>query len=207
MRSIVRPITLAAFAVAAVPVARAQAVHVEVTPFIGAFIPTAALGLVRVRPLGPTITNKAEMTSSMTLGGRIDVYSRGRVGVQGMYFHSSGGMRTTNGPVPFTPKAVVQGGAVKVNYQATAAQTGTDLVLSLGVSGISHSGAAFALDGNNFDMGGVVGGGLHIVVSPTVTLRFDGDLLLYRFASAALFPRTTQSDLMISAGLGLKLGR
>lgn len=207
MPNAVKSLVLIVAGLAAVSTARAQAVHVEVTPFVGAFIPTSALGSVRVNVLGAPITVKGEMTSALTFGGRVDVFGRSRVGLQAMYFYSSSGLRITVGPVPKTFDAVVQSGALKVNYKATSAQTGTDLVLSAGVMGISHSGAAFSLTGNKVNFGGVVGGGLHIVLSPTVTLRFDGDLLIYRFAAAPVYNPTSQSDAMISAGLGLKLGR
>ena len=208
MRRIPSLVAAVALILVAAPAARAQAVHVEVTPFIGGFVPTAALGSLRVNlGLGAPINVKTELTSAVAFGGRIDVMSRGRFGLQGVYFHSNGGVRTTVAPVPKTFDAVVQGGALKVNYQATSAQTGTDLVLSAGVAGVSHSGAAFALTGNQFDAGAALGAGLHVVINPSVTLRFDTDLFVHKIQVLPIFPSVTMGDLVVTAGLGLKLGR
>lgn len=209
MRRISSAVAITAVFLAAAPAARAQAVHVLVTPFIGGLVPTAALGTVRLVLTGSSPTNvKTEMKSAVALGGRIDVYGRGRLGVQAMYFRSSTGVRTIVAAIPATRDAVFQGGSIKLNYQATSAQTGTDLVLSAGVAGLSHSGPAFSINGNRFNVGGDVGAGLHVVMSPAVTLRFDADLFVHRFSSApAVFPATTQADMLVTAGLAFKLGR
>ncbi len=209
MRRILSVIVITALSLTAVPVVRAQAVHVQVTPFIGGLVPTSALGTIRMVVTGSSPTNvKTEMKSAVAFGGRLDVYSRGRFGLQALYFHSNTGVRTIVAALPVTRDAVFQGGSIKVNYQATSAQTGTDLVLSGGVAGLSHSGQAFAINGNRFNVGGDLGAGLHVVMTPNVTLRFDADMFVHRFSSApAVFPATTQVDMLITAGLAFKLGR
>ena len=183
--------------------------RIEFTPFVGGLIPTTRLGAIRIPGLGSTpIQVTGEMLTAGGFGGRATVYGPGRLGVEGTYFMAGNDMRIAVGPFNQTLKATVQGGSVKLVYEATAAGTGTDLVLSGGVSAIKHGGIAFQFAREQLDIGGVVGGGLHIVMSPMVTLRFDGDLYVYRW-SAGLpgFSSRTQSDFMLTAGLGLRLGR
>ncbi len=205
-----KPALLAAFSLAVVagPALAQKRRRIEFTPFVGGLIPTKQLGSIRVPGLGSTpISVTGEMLTAGGFGGRATVYGTGRLGVEGTYFMSGNDMRIAVGPFNRTFDANVQGGSVKAVFEATTAGTGTDLVLSGGISGIQHGGPAFQFASDQFDIGGVVGGGLHIVMSPMVTLRFDGDLYVYQWSAGPGFGSRTQSDVMMTVGLGLRLGR
>lgn len=195
-------------AILASPSAAQKRRRIEFTPFAGGLIPTTRLGSIRVPGLGSTpISVTGEMLTGGGFGGRATVYGTGRLGVEGTYFMAGNDMRIAVGPFNRTFDATVQGGSLKAVFEATNAGTGTDLVLSGGISGIQHSGSAFQFASDQFDVGGVVGAGLHLVMSPMVTLRFDGDLYVYRWSAGPGFGAKTQSDFMMTAGLGLRLGR
>ncbi len=203
-------LSLLGLAVLVSPIAAQKRRRIEFTPFVGGLIPTTRLGAIRVpNPCGGSTPTQVtgEMLTGSGFGGRATVYGTGRLGVEGTYFMARNKMRVAGGgPCYRTFDANVQGGSVKAVFEATTAGTGTDLVLTAGVSGIKHGGTAFQFASNQFDIGGVVGGGLHLVLSPMVTLRFDGDLYVYRWRAGAAFASQTQSDVMITAGLGLSLG-
>ncbi len=210
MHSSLKPtiLVLLGLAVLVCPAAAQKSRRIEFTPFVGGLIPTGQLGAIRVPGLGSTpIQVTAEMLTGGGFGGRATVYGTGRLGVEGTYFRSGNDMRIAVGPFNRTFDANVQGGSLKAVFEATTGGTGTDLVLSGGLSGIKHGGTAFDLASDQLDIGGVVGGGLHIAMSSMVTLRFDGDLYIYRWSAGPGFGLQTQSDFMMTAGLGLRLGR
>lgn len=203
-------LTVLGLAVLAGPAVAQKRRRIEFTPFVGGLIPTTRLGAIRVpNPCGgstPTLVT-GEMLTGGGFGGRATVYGTGRLGVEGTYFMARNSMRVAVGPCYRSFDANVQGGSVKAVFEATSAGTGTDLVLTAGVSGIKHGGTAFQFAADQFDVGGVLGAGLHLVMSPMVTLRFDGDFYVYRWSAGAAFASRTQSDVMMTAGLGLRLGR
>ncbi len=210
MDSRLKPALLALLGLAVLvsPAAAQKRRRVEFTPFVGGLIPTTRLGAIRVPGLGSTpVQVTAEMLTAGGFGGRATVYGPGRLGVEGTYFMSGNDMRIAVGPFNRTFDANVQGGSLKAVFEATTGGTGTDLVLSGGLSGIKHGGSAFNLASDQLDIGGVVGGGLHIAMSSMVTLRFDGDLYVYRWSAGPGFASRTQTDVMMTAGLGLRLGR
>ena len=201
-------LTLLGLAVLVRPGVAQKRRRIEFTPFVGGLIPTSRLGAIRIPGLGGSpIQVTGEMLTGAAFGGRATIYGTGRLGVEGTYFMARNKMRVAVGPFNQSFDANVQGGSVKAVFEATSGGTGTDLVLTAGVSGIKHGGTAFQFASDQFDVGGVVGGGLHIVMSPMVTLRFDGDFYVYRWSAGAAFASRTQSDLMMTAGLGLRLGR
>ena len=201
-------LTLLGLAVLVSPGVAQKRRRIEFTPFVGGLIPTSRLGAIRIPGLGGSpIQVTGEMLTGAGFGGRATVYGTGRLGVEGTYFTARNKMRVAVGPFNQSFAATVQGGSVKAVFEATSAGTGTDLVLTAGVSGIHHGGTAFQFASDQFDVGGVLGAGLHLVMSPMVTLRFDGDFYVYRWSAGAAFASRTQSDVMMTAGLGLRLGR
>ncbi len=201
-------LSILGLAMLAAPSAAQKRRRIEFTPFVGGLIPTGRLGSIRVPGLGSTpIQVTGEMLTGGGFGGKATLYGPGRLGVEGTYFQAGNDMRIAVGPFNRTFDATVEGGSLKAVFEATTGGTGTDLVMSAGISGIKHSGPAFQFTSDPFDIGGVVGAGLHIVMSPSVTLRFDGDLYVYRWSAGSGFAPRTQSDFMMTAGLGLRLGR
>lgn len=182
---------------------------VEITPFVGGFIPTGRLGSIQVSnlPISNTLTVKGEMVAKAIFGGRIAYRGKGRLGAEATYLTGTPDMRVAVGGLNQNLAATLDVGSLKLVYQATSEQSGTDLFLSGGLMGIRHSGKAFSIGGAQTDLGGAVGGGLRIAMSPVVSLRFDGDLLLYRFQAAPLLSATLQHDFVMTAGLAIRLGR
>ena len=188
--------------------ALAQRGRFEVTPFAGGYVPTSALGQLRIANVLPgTAQFRGQMSTAGAVGGRLGYWTGQRWGVEGSYFYSSSDFQITIGPVSGTVDAAVQGGSLKAFFRATNENSGTDLFVSGGVMGITHEGQAFRLPGNQFDMGGVVGAGLHVVMSPQLTLRIDGDLMVYSYRSELQFTARTQTDVLMTVGLGFRLGR
>jgi len=180
----------------------------SITPFVGGLVPTSALGQLRIAGLTPTpFVFEGEMKTAGAFGARVG-YSLGRRwGVEGSYFYSSSDFRITAGPFSTTVDAEVQGGTLKAFYQATAEGTGTDLLIAAGVVGVSHGGRAFQLARDQFDLGGTVGAGLHIVMTQQLTLKFDGDLLVYPWSAGPGFANALQTDLLLAIGVGFSFNR
>lgn len=199
-------LTLLAVAGLAAP-ATAQGRRIEAVPFIGGLIPTDVLGSARIPGLGTPITAEIEGVTAAAFGGRLSVWGAGRFGLEGTFAYSASDVRVILGPFNQTLDSEVQLGSVKAMYRATNQATGTDLVVGAGIAGVNHSGEGFQLVSGQFDVGGVVGAGLHIVMSPQVTLRFDGELYMYSWSAGSGFGSKLQKDLLMTVGLGLKLGR
>lgn len=189
--------------------AHAQRSHFEITPFVGGYIPTKVLGLTKVPGVGSTpITIEGEVATGGAFGGRITYVGRGRLGAEATYFAASSDLRIARGPIASVFDAKVRGGSLKGVYRATSEESGTDLVVAAGLSGVNHRGQGFAFTTGQFDIGGVAGAGLHIVMSPQITLRFDGEAYIYSWSSGiAGLGSKLQTDVLMTAGLGLRLGR
>ena len=187
----------------------AQSSRLEITPFAGGFIPTALLGQIRHPGIGSTpLSVQGEVTTGGAVGGRLTWSGPGRLGIEATGFYAASDVRIALGPIASVFDANVQGGSLKGVYRATNEGSGTDLLLAAGVSGISHKGRAFELTQGQFDIGGVAGAGLHIVMSSQITLRFDGELYVYSWSAGVPgFSSKLQTDVLMTAGLGLKLGR
>lgn len=204
MRSgrMVRGITLGVVACLVATAAGAQR-RLTVTPFAGGLIPTSTLGQLTISGL----TVRGETKTAGVIGGRAALWLGPRWGIEGSYFYSSADFTIVSGPFTQSIDADVQGGTAKVFFQATSAGTGTDIVVGAGLLGIQHGGPAFELASEQFDVGGVVGAGLHVELSPVATFRLDGEALLYRWSAGPSFAASTQTDLMMTVGLALRFGR
>jgi hypothetical protein len=189
--------------------ATAQRSRIVFTPFVGGYVPFTELGSVTVTLGGVDVTAAAKMKSAPAFGARLGYYPRGRFGIEGSFFTASSKSRITVGPLGRDDDASVQGGSVKGAYRLTDGRTDTDVFLSAGLSGTQHGGDLFDATGSQdqFDIGGVVGMGLHVLLSPQVTFRLEGDLNLYKWSQYRVLSSKTQADLLLTAGLGLRLGR
>jgi hypothetical protein len=180
-----------------------------ITPFIGGLVPTKSMGRLRIGggSSNPTVF-EGEMKTAGAFGARLGYWAGERWGLEGAYFFSSSDLRTTDGPFAETFDAEVQAGSLKMFYQATSQNTGTDLLISGGVAAVRHSGQAFLLTEGQLDLGGTIGAGLHVVMSDLMTFRLDADLLLYPWsAGQAGFGTQLQADYLMTIGLGFRLAR
>ncbi|MFN0177816.1 MAG: hypothetical protein ACKVZ0_03385 [Gemmatimonadales bacterium] len=207
------PLPLLAYLIAFLAIASpaiAQRPRVVFTPFVGGYIPFSDLGSIDLNIGGFNVTAAARGTTVATFGARFGYYTRGRVAVEGSFFTAASKTRLTVGGTRLSDvDGDVQGGSVKAAYRVTDRRTDTDFFVSAGLSGTKHSGDVFtsALAEDQFDIGGVVGMGLHVLLSPQVTFRVEGDLNLYKWSLNRLLASRTQTDLLLTAGLGLRLGR
>jgi hypothetical protein len=159
---------------------------------------------------GITTTVRAELKKGPAFGGKLTFMPHGgRFGVEGTYFYAPSKTRITVGLLGRDDDASVQGGSLKALVRATDGKTDTDVIFSAGLSGTSRSGDVFRLSQavDQLDIGGVVGASLQLVLSPQVAFRLDGDASFYKWNWRGSVPNTGQLDLLIVAGLALKLGR
>ncbi len=187
----------------------AQRTTITITPFVAGYLPTKALGSLDIPISGITTTVSAKLKNAPAFGGKIGITPSGRFGIEGAYFYSSTKSRISLGLGVRDSDASVQGGSLKATFRATDGKTDADVIFSAGLSGTSRSGEVFrqSLAQDQFDIGGVVGVGLHLALSPQVTFRLDGDVNLYKWNWRGSIPNTSQADVLLMAGLGLKLGR
>jgi hypothetical protein len=191
------------------PEAVAQRSSFVITPFVGGYLPMKALGELDVPLSGVFTTVTAELKTGAAFGGKLTYASPGRFGAEGTFFYATSKTRISIGALGREDDASVQGGSLKATFRATDGRTETDLFLSAGVSGQSRSGDVFRLSQaeDQFDLGGVVGLGVQLRLSPQVIFRLDGDLSFYQWNWRGSIPNTGQLDILITAGLGLKIGR
>lgn len=207
--SIIRAAALTATMLAGATVGAAQGRSLEIVPFVGGFVPTTTLGSIRIPGLGGTpATITGEMKPAAAFGGRLAVTGgESRLGAEVTYFYSASDMRIALGPFSQSFDAQVQGGSAKLTYRATSEGSGTDILLGAGVGGIHHSGDAFQFASGQFDVGGVVGAGLRVLITPQVALRFDGEALFYSWSAGSTLGSKSQADLLMTIGLAIGMGR
>ena len=210
MSSVAKQLGLAGLAMLVmVPVAQAQRWRASLTPFAGAFIPTKNLSQVTITAGGVDVSAAGKMKAGATFGAKINLSSRGRLGIEAGYFYASSkvGLTILNGVLGTERDGSVQGGLLRATFRATDGQTDTDVYFAAGLSGQKLSSDAFRLGQEKFNIGGSVGAGLRLAVSPQVAIRFDGDANLYSWRFRTGLPSTSQLDLLLTAGLELRLSR
>jgi|GEM_PF-4336450 len=187
----------------------AQRAKVVLTPLVGGYVPLTDLGSASVSIGGQNVTASAKMQAAPLFGAKFGYYPRGRFGLEVGYFFSSPKSRISVGASGREDDGEVQGGSLKGSYRLTDGTTDTDFFLSAGLSGTNHGGDLFDATQaqDQFDVGGAVGAGLHVQLSPQVTLRVEGDLNVYKWSQFRIVSSKTQADFLLTAGLGLRLGR
>lgn len=214
-RSVLRSLLMLAFAGSLLGpnAAEGQRARIMLTPFVAGFVPLSVRGSATATVSGIQQTVELKQQAVPAFGVRFGYQSRGPLGVEGTYFFAGSNSRISliAGGQSFGTEldGNIQGGSVKASYRLTDSRTDTDFFLSAGVSGTKHDGDFFTSTRaqDQFDVGGVVGAGLHIAMSPQVTLRVEGDLNLYKWSQFRILPSKTQADFLLTAGLGLRLGR
>lgn len=193
--------------------AAAQRNKITLTPFVGGLVPLSERGRVTVNILGQDQSAVFEMRSAPAFGARLAYQTRGRFGIEGSYFIASSKSRISlilaGTSVGRDQDGQIQGGGIKATYRLTNGRTDTDFQVSAGVSGTKHSGDLFDATRaqDQFDVGGVLGAGLHLLLSPMVTFRVDGELNLYKWSQFRALQSKSQTDVLMTVGLALRLGR
>ena len=179
----------------------------ELTPYVGGYFPTTKLGIIRLRILGQTTSIEAESETAPGFGARLGLWANKRVAVEGSYLYAASKLRASAGILTTSFSANVQAGSLVAMYRATGGTGGTDIILKGGVVAVNHGGSAFQLASNQLDLGGTVGAGIRIDLSPSTSVRVDGETFLYSWSPGPGFKGRMQADVLLSAGIALRLGR
>ncbi len=180
--------------------AHAQA-RMEFTPFVGAFVPTSNLASF---PISGSITARGKLTTAPAFGARFSVIGQSGLGAEASYFYASSKLELSTGPLSQSIGGHVEGGALKLVFQPR--QTGSvGFALSGGAVGVKHAGDVFDVLSDQFDIGGVLGAGLRIPLSPSMMVRIDGEGFLYSWSAGEPFNSASQTTLLFSAGLAIRL--
>ena len=210
MGSLAKPLGLAGLALLVmVPVAHGQRWRASLTPFAGAFVPTKNLSQVTVTASGIDVSAAGKMKAGAAFGAKINLSSRGRWGVEAGYFYAPTKVRLTilGAALGTERDGSVHGGLLRTTVRGTDGTTAIDTYFAAGLSGQKLSSDAFRLGQEKFTVGGSVGAGVRLPVSPQVAIRFDADANLYSWRFRTGLPSTSQLDFLLAAGLELRLGR
>lgn len=190
--------------------------QVEVTPFVGLYLPTA--NVIEESALGLTVSGKHGTT--FLFGARLTYWTSRSVGLEASlgYTASSmtfsvdtGGVRVGSADT----SAHVMLGSARVLYKVGPKSGDTDIHLLAGVGFISHGGAAYDLLGQGnggisgtTDIGGLVGASVRFRASAKLKIRVDIEDNLYSAKFNIGGAETTshfQNDLAVSLGLVIPL--
>ncbi|HTR21661.1 MAG TPA: hypothetical protein VMH88_12470 [Gemmatimonadales bacterium] len=190
--------------------------QVEVTPFVGLYLPTSSV--IQETAVGLTVSGKHGTT--FLFGARLTYWTSPSVGLEASlgYTPSSmtfsvdtGGVRVGSAD---TSAHVILGSA-RVLYKVGPKGGDTDIHLLAGVGFISHGGAAYDLLGQGgggisgtTDIGGVVGASVRFRVSAKLKARVDVEDNLYSAKFNIGGAETTshfQNDIAVSLGLAIPL--
>ena len=186
----------------------AQRGRIELTPFAGGLIPTSVLGMLQVPGnSSEPITVEGKLKLAGAFGARLGIWVNERWGLEAGFAHSSSDLTIALGNLRGEIDGQVEAGSLKTFYRVTKEGTETDFLISAGVGAVHHGGPGFRLASAQLDPAGVAGAGLHLAMSSYATLRFDGELFLYRWSPGSSGGSTFQSDLVVSAGLAISLNR
>ncbi len=180
--------------------AHAQA-RIEFTPFVGAFVPTSNLATV---PITSSVTARGKLATAPAFGARFSLIGQSGLGVEASYFYAASKLKLSTGPLSQSIDGHTEGGTLKLVFQPR--QTGSvGFAFSGGVGGVKHAGDIFDVLSDQFDIGGVLGAGVRIPLSPGMMVRIDGEGFLYSWSAGEPFNSASQTTLLLSAGLAIRL--
>jgi hypothetical protein len=168
---------------------------VDLTPFAGAYVPTADLS-----NLGTSVKNK----TSLAVGTRLTFWGAGRLGVEGTFAFAPSKLTSPPGGSVNVNARVVTGSASLLLGILPAGSTSA-LFLRAGPAVIARGGDAFNNISNKTKWGGVVGAGVRVPLG-SVGLRVDAEDYLYNGKFGSNGRSSFQNDLMFTAGLAIRLG-
>ncbi len=178
--------------------ASAQRANFELTPWVGAYVPTrntfeGAFGDIKRR-------------SSAGFGARLTYWGTGRVGFEGTF-----GFVPTKFEGPFditvneerrNAEVVLVNGRLLLGLTPSTSTLG--VYLSAGGALLSFGGDAFDADRSSSQFGGVAGLGFRVPLGTRFGLRFDVEDYIYDGDFGA--NDQVQNDLVLSASLAIPLG-
>lgn len=190
--------------------------HIEVTPFVGLYAPTASV----IKETASGITVGAKHGTAFLFGGRFTYWTSPTVGLEGSLGYTSSGVDftvdtsgVTLGTVSLSAHVLL--GSARVLFNVGPKGGNTDFHLLAGVGVISHGGDAYDQLGQGSggvsgktDIGGVVGGSVRFRASEKLKVRIDVEDNLYSAKFSIGGSESTshfQNDLVVSLGLVIPL--
>lgn len=182
---------------------RQPAWSVEVTPFVGAFVPLAELfefsatGIIPGTVVPAEVTLVGKQKSSLAMGGRVSGWFNARLGVEGTFTYAFSDLDVTRTrratTVTLTDERTVGANvwtaAVRVLYRLAAIDRSAVVLLGAGPVIVSRGGDAFDAPAFDFpstgsvsgttDLGGVIDLGVRIDASSRVAIRLDAEAYMY----------------------------
>ena len=190
--------------------------HLEVTPFVGLYAPTASV----IKESAGGITVGAKHGTAFLFGGRFTYWTSPTVGIEGSLGYTSSGVdftvdtgAVTLGTVSLSAHVLL--GSARVLFKVGPNGGNTDFHLLAGVGVISHGGDAYDQLGQGnggvsgkTDIGGVVGGSVRFKASQKLKVSIDVEDNLYSAKFSIGGSESTshfQNDLAVSIGLVIPL--
>ena len=205
----------------------AAQIQVDLIPYAGAYFTTNDLVAINLAgSAGDTATLKTSQRPAVLLGGRVDVWLSPTWGVEGnfAYAFSDGELKSSFGggtedlcTTGADCSAYVWYGSVKALYRIKPAPESQYTVHFAAGGAYIGRGGAFYDEGDatdTSDIGGVIGIGVDVAVSPMFGVAVDLEDYVYTYKTDIEIDGTTypasskiQNDLVFSVGLVIHLGR
>ena len=186
---------------AAVSTTESSGWTVEVTPFVGAYIPLNQLArfssTLLILGVPARVTLEGNQASSFTLGGRLSGWLSRRLGVEGTFSYAWSDLdvtRTIEIPGEVRRLDVASGASVwaasaRLLYRLARIERSAVVLLGAGPAIVSRGGEAydapaFGLPGTGSvsgttDLGGVVDLGIRVDAGSRIAIRLDAEAYLY----------------------------
>jgi hypothetical protein len=184
--------------------ALAQLPGIELSPFVGAFVPLT--DLVDEGGINLTVSQK----DALAVGGRVKVKFPGPLGVEGTFLYAFSDVESDDAGDVVDVDASVWAASGKLVYTFGLPMVPVSFNTSGGVALVSHNPDVEDAESET-DVGGVVGVGLRLDPPGLLAVRLDVEDYLYSFQAEgeegdALGDSQFQSDLVVSVGLVFELG-
>ncbi len=205
---------------------RAAAQHetFEFAPYVGAYVPTGVLTHATITPVGdPTFEVDIEQDAALMFGGRLVAWWSRVLGWEGAFSYALSDVRVTDPDgtdacatfSELSCTADVWGATSKLLARWAPSESGHWYLFGgLGLAVVGHGGDFWTIGDATTDLGGVVGAGAVLDLSPRFALRLDIEDWIYSFdpkvkddeeIDSVDLDSQGQNDLAISLGLVISL--
>lgn len=184
--------------------ALAQLPGIEISPYVGAFVPLT--DLVDEEDLDLTVSQK----EALALGGRVKVKFPGPLAVEGTFMYALSDIESDDRGEVVEVDASVWAASGRLVYTFGLPAVPVSFNASGGVAIVGHDPDVEGAESET-DIGGVVGLGLKLDPPGLLGVRVDVEDYLYSFhaegeAGEELGDSQFQSDLVVSVGIVFELG-
>ena len=184
--------------------ATAQLPGIEISPYVGGYIPVT--DLVDEQDIDLTASHK----EAFAFGGRVGVNLPGPLGVEGSFLYALSDLESDDQGEVVDTDAAVWAASGKLIYEFGLPAAPVSFNVNGGLALIGRTGDAYENADETTDVGGVVGAGLQVGLPGLWSIRFDVEDYLYSFQAEGEpgeeFDSQFQNDVVISAGVVWTLG-